>query len=297
MLIYEKTIEEQRKLFGTMSSIPSEDDLPLVYTNGENEILEEAPSLNDTYLDNGKGGIIVKSTGEELKVFIDKTNIIPGDGSAPAPTSWDEVVSQISEGVFSMLPGFTLTIEDNSILGNIEMKLIGIDKDELTSGGVAKTTWMNTTVLNQKGLVSRDMELVLEDWLENTLLPTLPDAIKNNVKPVNKVTTMYDMDSDSLYQQVSSKKMWPLSAREVNFTTGSSSIISHIETEGCIYSDIFDGTANSILWYNSSGKPALVWSRTMLPVIGSNLAAVMLGAGFYAQNASSTNGVIFGFCI
>ena len=85
MLIYSKKVEDEIRLFGTLNNIPSEDDAQLIYTDAENVELENRPTLDDTYLDNGKGGIIQKSTGEEIKVFIDTTNVIPGDSSEPVP--------------------------------------------------------------------------------------------------------------------------------------------------------------------------------------------------------------------
>lgn len=85
MLIYSKKVEDEIRLFGTLKNIPSEDDAQLIYTDAENVELENRPTLDDTYLDNGKGGIIQKSTGEEIKVFIDTTNVIPGDSSEPVP--------------------------------------------------------------------------------------------------------------------------------------------------------------------------------------------------------------------
>lgn len=87
MLVYEKIVDKVRHLFGTMGHIPSEDDVQLTYKDGDNQELSPAPTLNDTYLDNGHGGIIRKSDEKEVKVFIDATQIIPAQSSSPSGSS------------------------------------------------------------------------------------------------------------------------------------------------------------------------------------------------------------------
>ena len=80
MLVYEKTVvvnnTQERHLYGTMGNIPTVNDNSLIYRNSNGGAI--TPTLNDTYLDDGHGGIIQKSTNEAVTVFIDNTNIIPG---------------------------------------------------------------------------------------------------------------------------------------------------------------------------------------------------------------------------
>ena len=92
MLVYEKKVDSARHLFGTMGNIPSNDDAQLTYKDGDGNTLSPAPTLADTYLDNGHGGIIRKSDNKEVKVFISTTQIIPatstsGDTSAVVGTA------------------------------------------------------------------------------------------------------------------------------------------------------------------------------------------------------------------
>lgn len=66
MLIYEKKVNSERHIFGTTANVPSESDNQLEYYD-LNSITEKIePTLNDTYLDNGHGGIIQKSTGIQI---------------------------------------------------------------------------------------------------------------------------------------------------------------------------------------------------------------------------------------
>lgn len=78
MLIYEKLVDGIRKLFGNFSgNIPTEADEALTYKDLDGDVIEDL-SLNDTYLDDGHGGIIRKSDGKFIAVNIGEHNVIPG---------------------------------------------------------------------------------------------------------------------------------------------------------------------------------------------------------------------------
>lgn len=70
MLIYKKS----NTLVGTFN-LPSEDDSRIVYKNDQGQVLQLIP--NDTYLDNGQGGIISQTTGQTINLFLEGTKIIP----------------------------------------------------------------------------------------------------------------------------------------------------------------------------------------------------------------------------
>lgn len=89
MLIYEKTVEGERHLYGTVeNSVPSENDVRLTYKDQDGS--EVTPSLDKSYFDDGKGGI-KDEDGNAVNVFIDETMVIPADSEEPVPTK--EVVS------------------------------------------------------------------------------------------------------------------------------------------------------------------------------------------------------------
>ena len=83
MLVYEKKVDEERRLFGTMGNIPAEEDVELTYKDADGA--EITPIENDSYVDDKKGGIIRKSDEKQVNVFIGETMIIPKDGEAPTP--------------------------------------------------------------------------------------------------------------------------------------------------------------------------------------------------------------------
>lgn len=83
MLVYEKKVDETRHLFGNATgTIPTVDDVQLTYKDSEGNTLTLSES--DTYLDNGHGGIIRKSDGKDVNVFIGDVEIIGGE-ITPAP--------------------------------------------------------------------------------------------------------------------------------------------------------------------------------------------------------------------
>lgn len=77
MFIYEKNVEGVRKLFGAKENVPSENDAELVFKDTNGNVLTLAE--NDTYLDDGHGGIFRKSDGKPVIVFFgdDEEAFIP----------------------------------------------------------------------------------------------------------------------------------------------------------------------------------------------------------------------------
>lgn len=81
MLVYEKKVEDKRHLFGTLGNVPSEDDVQLTYKDNDGDVITNL-TTNETYLDDGHGGIIRKSDDKEVNVFIGDDCII-GEVSTP----------------------------------------------------------------------------------------------------------------------------------------------------------------------------------------------------------------------
>ena len=78
MLVYEKKVDGTRHLFGKVEgTIPAANDTQLTYKDTDGTTI--TPELSDTYLNDGHGGIIRKSDGEAINVFIGETQIIGGD--------------------------------------------------------------------------------------------------------------------------------------------------------------------------------------------------------------------------
>ena len=112
MLIYEKKVDGKRKLFGTLANVRSEKDKELVYLGTDGNRIELTP--DDVYYDNRRGGIVRKSDGQTVSVFIEGSTfpIIPQqlNGYAVKPSGW----TTYSEG----------TSEENIPLDMVANKLI-----------------------------------------------------------------------------------------------------------------------------------------------------------------------------
>lgn len=77
MLIYEKKVDGKRKLFGTLANVRSDKDKELVYLGTDGNRIEL--TADDVYYDNRRGGIVRKSDGQTMSVFIEGSTfpIIP----------------------------------------------------------------------------------------------------------------------------------------------------------------------------------------------------------------------------
>jgi len=77
MLVYEKKVNGEQKLFGTMGNIPAENDVQLTYKDETGAVI--TPIAKDTYRDNSKEGvqgIIRESDKKAVNVFIGDKCII-----------------------------------------------------------------------------------------------------------------------------------------------------------------------------------------------------------------------------
>ena len=70
MLIYEKKVDDERHLFGTMGTIPSDADSQLSYVDDNDDPV--VVSLSDSYFDDGHGGIKT-SDGTSVNVILNDT--------------------------------------------------------------------------------------------------------------------------------------------------------------------------------------------------------------------------------
>ena len=107
MLLYEKKVEDERHIFGTLDrTVPSEDDERIeVVAPGE-------PSLNDKFYNDGHGGI-VDANGNKVIIKIDGVQIIPKSKSGDEPVIVDpEDPEGIREAIAEAIAeGKSVTVE------------------------------------------------------------------------------------------------------------------------------------------------------------------------------------------
>ena len=107
MLLYEKKVEDERHIFGTLDrTVPSEEDERIeVVAPGE-------PSLNDKFYNDGHGGI-VDANGNKVIIKIDGVQIVPKSNSGDEPVIVDpEDPEGIKEAIAEAIAeGKSVTVE------------------------------------------------------------------------------------------------------------------------------------------------------------------------------------------
>ena len=86
MLLYAKKVDDERHIFGTMGTIPSDTDSQLSYVDDNDDPV--VVSLSDSYFNDGHGGIKT-SDGTSVNVILDNTVIIPKGGEMPLSDDCD----------------------------------------------------------------------------------------------------------------------------------------------------------------------------------------------------------------
>lgn len=154
MFVYEKSVmvnnSQERHLFGTMGSIPSNNDSQLTYRDSNGSTL--TPNLNATYVDDGRGGILIRPNNTVMTVFIGNNNIIPGPGIyevKPVAIAADTtgmktaynvnetfdtnglvVTASYSDGTNAATNEFTTTPANNTVFmngGNVTVNVAGVN--------------------------------------------------------------------------------------------------------------------------------------------------------------------------
>ena len=101
MLLYTKVFQEEqgpvRKVYGTLNNIPAESDKEVTLMDAEGAELEVV--ANDTYLDNGHGGIVRASDKKAVNVIVDGVAVIGEkvEKEAEESTNEEEPVEEVVE--------------------------------------------------------------------------------------------------------------------------------------------------------------------------------------------------------
>ncbi len=171
MLVYEKKVEGERHLFGTVEgTVPSENDVQLTYKDTDGTVIE--PELSDTYLDDGHGGIIRKSDGEAINVFIGETQIIGGD----IPPAQMISITVTPPTKTSYVEGDTLDLTGITVVGNLSNgETVDITEDCSASPADGATL----TTSNTKVVVSY-FELTDEFAITVEAIPTITRTVDMN---------------------------------------------------------------------------------------------------------------------
>lgn len=205
--------------------------------------------------------------------------------------SWAEIFAAEDDGTYTTKYSVGDT-KQLSVNGRIAYaQIAAIDTDTLSAGGTAKITWilleclntthrMNATGTNANGWPVTEMR----KWLRDTILPTLDETIRNNIKTVSK--TSYDKTTGG--DLTTDETIWLPSAREV---FGGSSY----EASGPIYSGLFTSTA-STKFKTVNGYATTWWLRSATSKSNDIFRFVSSAGAVGGNYANITCGVAFGFC-
>ena len=213
-----------------------------------------------------------------------------------ANNTWAQIAAASEAGVAAS----TWSVGDtkNITVGGetLTVEIVGFNHDDLASGGkagitfglknlMANTRQMNSSNTNAGGFTGSDMY----DWLQGTLLNSLPSDLRAVLKSVNKKTSA---GSQSSTINTNAMKIFLFSEIEIfGLVTYSKS------GEGSQYSRF--ATASSRIKYlsNGSGSANIWWERSPYGNNSDSFCAVNSGGGANYTSANASRGVCFGFCV
>lgn len=213
-----------------------------------------------------------------------------------ANNTWAQIAAASEAGVAAS----TWSVGDtkNITVGGetLTVEIVGFNHDDLASGGkagitfglknlMANTRQMNSSNTNAGGFTGSDMY----DWLQGTLLNSLPSDLRAVLKSVNKKTSA---GSQSSTINTNAMKIFLFSEIEIF-----GSVTYSKSGEGSQYSRF--ATASSRIKYlsNGSGSADGWWERSPYGSNSSYFCFVYNSGSAYSYNAGGSRGVCFGFCV
>lgn len=279
----------------TMSSLPN----PSAFTNtgigNKNGAIYVQPSLLSAYENNSNWSSYLIRTLDEY----------PLSDFSTITESWSDIDSMVQAGTFSSKYAIGDTkLVDLGAQGKIYMQVAGFDCDDLADGsGKAKVTFVCREILNDRHFMDLSISNYDTDWasssmrsyLADTIMPLMPSDLQTMIKEVTKYSRGY-IDKDTVDTDMeTTDKLFLLSCKEMRLSNGNK------ETKGASYT-LFNAANVSTnektrVKYNVTNNEADSW---YLRTANSGSAYYTVGANgrLYTNNASTTsNGVVFGFCI
>ncbi len=122
MLVYEKKVDNVRHLFGTMGTVPSDQDEQLSYVdNNDNPV---SVSLSGSYFDDGKGGIKT-AEGTSINVMLGDIVIIPKGGEAPKSNKCDITSFKIGDATGTINnTAIAVTVPKDTVVTALEPTIV-----------------------------------------------------------------------------------------------------------------------------------------------------------------------------
>lgn len=220
--------------------------------------------------------------------------------------SWDTIITKIGNGTANYAVGAYKSVNLGTE-GTINMQIVALNADELSSGsGNAATTWiskellttahrMNPTRAGSSGNYTEGTGGIggwdkseMKSYILETIVPKLPQVIRNNVKTVKKYSRTYNSAGSAVINVQTNETFWLPSKREVNLS-------GNPETEGPSYSAVFPDDASRVKINVASLEDRSWWLRSSFNSKSFN--TVTISGASYNGDASQSYGVALGFCI
>ena len=226
-------------------------------------------------------------------------------------TNWD-TIKDSDEVFFQKLANGTAVEEYNigdtktislGSEGDIELVITAKNADELADGSgnnagltiTCKTALKTAHRMNPSGSNAEGTGAIggwgkceMRTYLNETIWPLLPAALRASIKTVKKYSDIYNTSATLVHDDVTEDKIWLLSAREV---FGSRTTY---EQNGPIYSVLFTNTDTRIR-SDPDGKNVEWWLRSAsMATYFRYVQTSGVDSGYYAYN---NRAVVFGFCV
>ena len=217
--------------------------------------------------------------------------------------SWAQIAEACGNGTYST----KYHIGDTKVLdlgaeGQVAMKIVGIDTDDLADGsGKAPLTWISKQLLKTghrmnpskqsgtegTGAIGGWDKSEMKTYLNETIKPLMPAVVLSSIKAVKKYTRIFDTSENSVSNVLTTDDLWIPSRQEILGDYQSS------EANGTYYSTAFPD-ATSRIKNKLNGNASWWWLRSAFTA--SNFYAINAEGAYNNLTARTSNGIALGFC-
>lgn len=201
----------------------------------------------------------------------------------------------------------------------IAVQIVGFAHDEKTDGGKAGITFIFEDIINGREMNSSETnsggweKSEMRSYLNSEGLDLLPNDLKQVVVPVDKLTNNVGETEDVSSVSTTSDKLWLFSEIEIygarqpnlsgeNYRDIEINLSEVLNAEGSQYKlfrhmDPKKSAGSAIISKRYQGRELSWWERSPYPRTSKNFLDMSHGGFEDGKTASSTSGVVPGFCI
>ncbi|MBR5604192.1 MAG: leucine-rich repeat protein [Bacteroidales bacterium] len=249
-----------------------------------------------------------KSTSPWNQLNIDMFKAIEDYPEVWKKYDWNTVNYHIETGDYATYYNIGDTIPlDLGSKGIIDMQIAAFDEDDLADGsGKAHISFVaknisetykinNTLVKNDDGTYQEGTgsiggweKCMIRTYLNDTILPLIPENVSSMIKPVTKYSDSYDTSGTAVDSVVTTDSIWIPSAREMFGGTS-------YEQNGAIYTTLFIDN-NSRIKRNNYNAAVQWWLRTAYTT-NQRFCNVSSSGALTSTYPTSFLSLVIGFCI